>query len=240
MTAVMVVGADGSDAQRLTQALGQVSITVRLAANHADALEALEEALPDALVVNVGQPVLSAGEVRDLLRMCAEHGGIPALALVSEDRLASHDFSLGFTDFLLSRPVSGVEAAARVKQALWRTGRAPAQEDGMLHCGDLVIDTNRYEVYLANTPVELTFKEYELLRFLAMNQDKVFTREVLLNRVWGYDYFGGARTVDVHIRRLRSKIEEHGHVFIDTVRNVGYRFRPSGMGQASGSSSPPR
>jgi len=229
MTVVMVVAADVSDAQRLSQGLGQASITVRLTATYAEAIDAFEEALPDAVVVNVGQPALSAGEVRELLRMCAEHGGIPALALVSEDKLAGHDFSLGFTDFLMSRPVSGAEAAARVKQALWRTGRAPAQEDGMLRCGDLVIDTNRYEVYLANTPVELTFKEYELLRFLAMNQDKVFTREVLLNRVWGYDYFGGARTVDVHIRRLRSKIEERGHVFIDTVRNVGYRFRPSTM-----------
>ena len=71
----------------------------------------------------------------------------------------------------------------------------------------------------------LTFKEYELLKFLARTSGRVFTREALLNRVWGYDYYGGDRTVDVHIRRLRSKIEDSSHTFIETVRNIGYRFR---------------
>ena len=80
-----------------------------------------------------------------------------------------------------------------------------------------------YKVFVGQQPVSLTFKEFELLRFLMMNRGKVFTREALLNRVWGYEYYGGARTVDVHIRRLRSKIET-GAVYIETVRNVGYRF----------------
>jgi DNA-binding response OmpR family regulator len=74
-------------------------------------------------------------------------------------------------------------------------------------------------------PGKPTYKEYELLRFLATNPDTVFTRETLLNKVWGYDFYGGARTVDVHVRRLRSKIEDRSHSFIETVRNVGYRFR---------------
>ncbi len=73
--------------------------------------------------------------------------------------------------------------------------------------------------------VELTFKEYELLKFLARDRGRVFTREALLNKVWGYDYFGGDRTVDVHVRRLRSKIELSGQTFIETVRNIGYRFK---------------
>ncbi len=91
-----------------------------------------------------------------------------------------------------------------------------------------MIDLANYKVTVAGQPVELTYKEYELLRFLMSNPAKVFTREQLLNRVWGYDYFGGARTVDVHIRRLRSKIElRPGDAFIDTVRNVGYRFKDS-------------
>ena len=80
------------------------------------------------------------------------------------------------------------------------------------------------KAFVGGRPMELTYKEYELLRFLATNRDKVFTREALLNRVWGYDFYGGARTVDVHIRRLRSKIEDGHHTFIETVRNVGYRF----------------
>ncbi len=73
----------------------------------------------------------------------------------------------------------------------------------------------------------MTFKEYELLKFLAKDQGRVFTRETLLNKVWGYDYFGGDRTVDVHVRRLRSKIELSGQTFIETVRNIGYRFKKS-------------
>ena len=90
-----------------------------------------------------------------------------------------------------------------------------------------MIDLARCEVSVNDEPVLLTFKEYELLKFLASNKDRVFTRESLLNKVWGYDYYGGDRTVDVHIRRLRSKIEDSTHTFIETVRNVGYKFRDS-------------
>ncbi|MDY7018615.1 MAG: winged helix-turn-helix domain-containing protein [Chloroflexota bacterium] len=79
---------------------------------------------------------------------------------------------------------------------------------------------------LTYRPITLTFKEYQSLKFLAGNQEKVFTRDALLNKVWGYDYYGGDRTVDVHIRRLIGKIEDANHTFIDTVRNIGYKFFP--------------
>ena len=95
----------------------------------------------------------------------------------------------------------------------------------LIRCGDLVIDLAKCEVSLSGRLIPLTFKEYELLRFLASNRGRVFTREALLNKVWGYDYYGGDRTVDVHIRRLRSKIEDPTHTFIETVRNIGYKFR---------------
>ena len=119
-------------------------------------------------------------------------------------------------------PASSAELLLRVRAILRR--RANVDSEHILRCGDLLLDLANYKVTLDGRPVELTFKEYELLRFLASNRDKVFTREALLNRVWGYDYFGGARTVDVHIRRLRSKVEDRGHSFIETIRNVGYRF----------------
>ena len=90
--------------------------------------------------------------------------------------------------------------------------------------GDLVIDLAKYEVSVGGRPVLLTFREYELLKFMTSNRGRVFTREALLTKVWGYDYFGGDRTVDVHIRRLRSKIEDSHHTFIETVRSIGYRF----------------
>ena len=95
----------------------------------------------------------------------------------------------------------------------------------IIRVGDLVIDQDRYEVTVAGKKVILTFKEYQLLCLLAANPGRVYTRETLLSRVWQYDYFGGTRTVDVHIRRLRSKVEDASHLFIETVRNVGYRFR---------------
>ena len=82
----------------------------------------------------------------------------------------------------------------------------------------------RYEVHVGGAPADLTYKEFELLKFLALHPGKPFTREALLDKVWGYDYYGGTRTVDVHIRRLRAKIEAHGVTYIETVRNVGYKF----------------
>jgi two-component system alkaline phosphatase synthesis response regulator PhoP len=96
---------------------------------------------------------------------------------------------------------------------------------GTIRSGDLVINTQQYDVFLAGRTVLLTFKEYELLKLLASNPGRVFSREQLLEQVWGYQYFGGTRTVDVHVRRLRSKIEDATHTFVDTVWNVGYRFR---------------
>lgn len=100
-----------------------------------------------------------------------------------------------------------------------------ARADSVLKIGDLTIDSVRCEVEVGGRLLALTFKEYELLRLLATNKGKVFTREALLNQVWGYDYYGGDRTVDVHIRRLRSKIEDPVHTFIETVRNIGYKFK---------------
>ncbi|MFA5148449.1 MAG: winged helix-turn-helix domain-containing protein, partial [Candidatus Omnitrophota bacterium] len=93
-----------------------------------------------------------------------------------------------------------------------------------IKAGDLLIDVSRYEVTVNGGKIELTFKEYELLKFLASNKGRVYSRDQLLDKIWGYDYYGGTRTVDVHIRRLRSKIEDRRHTFIETIRNIGYKF----------------
>ena len=110
----------------------------------------------------------------------------------------------------------------RLNQVTLRSGGA---SNSKIVVGDLVIDLERYEVRLEGKRVLFTYKEYQLLVLLASNAGKVYTRDGLLSQVWGYDYFGGTRTVDVHIRRLRSKIEVTGHSFIETIWNVGYRFR---------------
>jgi two-component system alkaline phosphatase synthesis response regulator PhoP len=129
-----------------------------------------------------------------------------------------------FDDFCLA-PVQPRELQARVAHLFWRTGRGTRPE--LVEYGSLVLNLETYQAAVAGRPLDLTYMEYELLKFLATHPGKVFTRETLLSRVWGYEYYGGARTVDVHIRRLRAKLgEEHAHL-ISTVRSVGYRFGQS-------------
>ena len=121
------------------------------------------------------------------------------------------------------KPWNMDELSARIRRAISHTTRP--EHDSIIKVGDLTIDPVRCEVELAGRLLALTFKEYELLKLLATSKGKVFTRESLLNEIWGYDYYGGDRTVDVHIRRLRSKIEDPVHSFIETVRNIGYKFK---------------
>ncbi len=126
-----------------------------------------------------------------------------------------------FDDFCVA-PVQPGEVKARLKHLFWRTGTGTRPE--LIEYAGLVLNLETYQAAIAGRPLDLTYMEYELLKFLATHPGKVFTREVLLSRVWGYEYYGGARTVDVHIRRLRAKLsEEHAHL-IQTVRSVGYRF----------------
>jgi two-component system alkaline phosphatase synthesis response regulator PhoP len=132
-----------------------------------------------------------------------------------------------FDDFCLA-PVQPAELEARLKHLFWRTGTGTRPE--LIEYGQLVLNLETYQAAIDGRPLDLTYMEYELLKFLATHPGKVFTRETLLSRVWGYEYYGGARTVDVHIRRLRAKLtEEHAHL-IQTVRSVGYRFGQSRWG----------
>jgi DNA-binding response OmpR family regulator len=146
---------------------------------------------------------------------------LPIIALMPGEMLNGIDSNLEIDDFVV-RPVDLPELVVRVKRTLRRTSNIDKQE--LITCGDLMIDPAKCEVSINGRLVVLTFKEYELLKVLISNRGKVFTRETLLNQVWGYDYYGGDRTVDVHIRRLRSKIEDATHTFIETVRNIGYKL----------------
>ena len=148
---------------------------------------------------------------------------LPALAVVPVDLVGSYDPALNPDEFILS-PIQQGELLARVKQAIFRVSGPVGGQ--LLRLGDLVIDLERYDVTMAGRRVSLTYKEFQLLVMLASNPGRVYTRDVLLSQVWGYDYLGGTRTVDVHVRRLRSKIEDPDHSFVETVWNVGYRFKP--------------
>jgi DNA-binding response OmpR family regulator len=147
------------------------------------------------------------------------------MLLVSGGQLAEleHRDDL-FDDFCLT-PFHPAELEARLRHLL--ASDVDVQRADLVEYAELTLNLETYQASIAGRPLDMTYMEYELLKFLAQNPGKVFTREILLSRVWGYEYYGGARTVDVHIRRLRAKLgEEHANL-IQTVRSVGYRFGQS-------------
>jgi DNA-binding response OmpR family regulator len=159
-------------------------------------------------------------------RSLIDHQGagesLPVIVVADAEQIAAFEPIREVDDYVRARSAPD-DLIVRVRRVLWKKHRVDSRN--VLKTGDLVMDLSNYTVQVSGRSVELTYKEYELLRFLATNRDRVFSRETLLNKVWGYDFYGGARTVDVHVRRLRSKIEDRHHTFIETVRNVGYRFR---------------
>ncbi len=182
---------------------------------------------PEMVVLDLSGPLGRREAVRAFLVEARQDPVVPLLALVPRSALTLLDSHVEVDDFAVL-PVEAEELRARLKLLEARRNRehrTSEENTGQIQLGDLRIDTVRYEVWVDQRLVTLTFKEYELLRLLASAPGRVFTREVLLDRVWGYDYFGGTRTVDVHIRRLRSKLEDPSHTFVETVRNVGYRLR---------------
>jgi DNA-binding response OmpR family regulator len=146
---------------------------------------------------------------------------LPVIVLAPEQTLAALDGHFEVDDFI-TYPCDDTELVLRINRLLHKTRSSESTEQ--IKCDSLIIDLVTCEVTVDGKKVELTFKEYELLKLMAASKGRVFTRQSLLDRIWGYDYFGGDRTVDVHVRRLRSKIEDASHTYIETVRNIGYRF----------------
>ncbi|MCH2509319.1 MAG: response regulator transcription factor [Dehalococcoidia bacterium] len=185
-------------------------------------LEQLDESgarPPDAVVLDMSS--LEHSDARRMVEKCHDRK-LPVLAAVPRDAITTYDPSLNPDDMLVS-PVSEAELTARVELAMYRVSGPSGPT--LLKVGDLSIDQERYEVTVAGRRVALTYKEFQLLVLLASNPGRVYTREALLSQIWGYDYLGGTRTVDVHIRRLRSKVESPGRSFVETIWNVGYRFK---------------
>jgi len=171
-----------------------------------------------ALVVELGEdpsPALA------LARRARDTMDVAALVVASRAQTAALPDSGDFDDFLLT-PIDNDELRLRVNRIASRPAGVPADE--RISFKDLTLDLATYQAALAGNPIDLTYMEYELLRFFVTHPVRVWSREQLLERVWGYDYFGGARTVDVHVRRLRAKLGEERASWITTVRSVGYRF----------------
>jgi len=185
---------------------------------------ALDDAInADAILVDARKDLISARRLCQLLRRAAPEA--PVLAVMTEGGLAAVTADWG-TDDVILHTAGPAEVEARLRLVIGRQATvAPATPDE-IRSGDLAIDEATYTARLRNRVLDLTFKEFELLKFLAQHPGRVFTRAQLLQEVWGYDYFGGTRTVDVHVRRLRAKLGAEHEALIGTVRNVGYRFVP--------------
>jgi DNA-binding response OmpR family regulator len=151
----------------------------------------------------------------------------PVVAVLTEGGLIAVNGEWPVADFVLDT-AGPAELDARLRLAVDRANAAAPDDAGQLEIGDLAIEEGTYSARLSGRSLDLTYKEFELLKFLAQHPGRVFTRAHLVQEVWGYDYFGGTRTVDVHVRRLRAKLGPEHEAMIGTVRNVGYKFvRPS-------------
>ncbi len=152
----------------------------------------------------------------------------PLLVLVGGHQLEDLEGRSDLFDDFLIAPFHPRELETRLKHLLWRAGRGVRPE--LVEYGPLRLNIETYQAQIDDRPLDLTYMEYELLKYLAANPGRVFSREVLLNQVWGYEYYGGARTVDVHVRRLRAKLgQEHANL-IQTIRSVGYKLGQSRWG----------
>ncbi len=203
-------------------ALGLLLHSIRVAPAEASAL--IDAPPADVVLVDARRDLVQAKSLCRLLRTTGLD--CPLLAVVTEGGLAALTPEWGLDDVLLQ--ASGpAEVEARLRLAIGRSSAGePEDQPGEIRSGDLTIDEATYTARLRGRVLDLTFKEFELLKYLAQHPGRVFTRAQLLQEVWGYDYFGGTRTVDVHVRRLRAKLGAEYESLIGTVRNVGYRFVP--------------
>ncbi|GAA0853143.1 response regulator transcription factor [Streptosporangium amethystogenes subsp. fukuiense] len=217
-------------------ALGLLLHSVRVVPAEASAL--LDAPPADAILVDARRELVQAKSLCRLLRTTGV--SCPLMVIVTEGGLAGLTAEWGADDVLLDS-AGPAEVEARLRMAVGRLNLAAAEEvPDEIRNGDLSIDEATYTARLRGRALDLTFKEFELLKYLAQHPGRVFTRAQLLQEVWGYDYFGGTRTVDVHVRRLRAKLGAEYEALIGTVRNVGYRFVPERGNEAAEEREPAR
>jgi DNA-binding response OmpR family regulator len=220
MANLLVIAREKESLEGLFRNLGQEGLECSITSYTNGVRAAVTEKPPDIILFEVTAKWPDK-ETVSLIRRLKREENLRVIALISGEMLDNVKSDIEFDDFLTS-PYDSSELVLRINRLLHK--RRKTEGDEIIVCNGLSIDLATCEVTVDGRVVELTFKEYELLKLLAGNRGRVFTRDTLLDKIWGYDYLGGDRTVDVHIRRLRSKIEQFGHTFIETVRNIGYRF----------------
>lgn len=199
----------------------------------AEASVLIDSPVMDIVLVDARRDLPSA---KNLTRLLTSTGvGAPVVAITTDGGLSAISADWGINDVILDT-AGPAEVDARIRLAIGEHLAALSAADPTateIRSGDVIIDENTYTAKLKGRVLDLTFKEFELLKYLAQHPGRVFTRAQLLQEIWGYDYFGGTRTVDVHIRRLRSKLGSEFETIIGTVRNVGYRFTLPSSGKES-------
>ncbi len=207
----------------LTFNLEATGYRVVTTANGEDALTVCQHDRPALILLDIMLPGIDGVEVCRRLKSQSNTQDIPIIMLTAKgdevDKILG--LELGADDYI-TKPFSVRELVARVK-ALLRRAATQNDDEGVLHVGSITIDPSNYEAYRNGEKLSLTLKEFELLKLLVISRGKVLTRDFLLDRIWGYEFYGETRTVDVHIRHIRQKLGDDAR-YIETIRGVGYKF----------------
>jgi len=224
MTKILVVEDEASFSDALSYLLVKEGFEVIVADTGPGAVEQFDRHGADLVLLDLMLPGLSGTEVCRQLRT---RSNVPIIMLTAKDSEVDKvvGLELGADDYV-TKPYSSRELIARVRAVLRRQGEEDLVKDGILEAGPVRMDVERHKVSVNSQDVGFPLKEFELLEFLVRNSGRVLTRSQLIDRVWGSDYFGDTKTLDVHIKRLRAKIEVDpaNPVFIQTVRGLGYKF----------------
>ena len=223
MTKILVVEDEKSLSEPLAYLLRREGYEVSVVDNGLSAVEAVDQSPPDLMLLDLMLPGLAGTEV---CREVRNRSSLPIIMLTAKD--SEVDIVVGLelgADVYVTKPYSSRELLARIKSVLRRRSTDPDPADGILDYHGIVLDSDRHQLQVRGEPVSLPLKEFELLELLMVNAGRVLTRGQIIDRVWGSDYFGDTKTLDVHIKRLRSKIEVHPSepTIIVTVRGLGYR-----------------
>ncbi len=220
---ILAVDDEANIIELVTFNLKSAGYRVLTASTGEEALKVCESDQPNLLLLDIMLPGIDGLEVCRRLKGDRMTANIPIIMLTArEDEVDKVlGLELGADDYI-TKPFSVRELIARVKALLRRAIPAPETDPQTVHAGDITVDIANYEAFRDGVKLGLTLKEFELLKVLILSRGKVLTRDYLLDRIWGYEYYGETRTVDVHIRHLRQKLGDE--TYIETVRGVGYRF----------------
>ena len=224
MTKILVVEDEASFSEALAYVLGKEGFEVVVADTGDGAIATFDRVGADLVLLDLMLPGLSGTEVCKQLR---SRSNVPIIMLTAKDTEVDKvvGLELGADDYV-TKPYSKAELVARIRAVLRRQSEVAPLADSILIAGPVRIDVERHQVDINNISVALPLKEFELLEFLVRNSGRVLTRAQLIDRVWGSDYFGDTKTLDVHVKRLRAKIEQDpaNPVYIQTIRGLGYKF----------------